>query len=168
VEYTMRHSRLLLALLIPPLLAHLGCSGGNTVWVTGKVLKGGAPYHAPEGQLLYVTFVATEIKDDSGKDIPGGDEFMADLDQATGTFSVPGKERRGIPPGKYRIAVTQKMRREAFDATKPHSKRGLKRADRETDMLANQFGIDTSPIVREVKGAQDIAIDLDRPREAGG
>ena len=86
---------------------------------------------------------------------------MADLDQATGTFSVPGKERRGIPPGKYRIAVTQKMSRETFDAVAAKAKKGTKGLDRETDTLGNKFGIETSPIVRELTGAQEIAVDLD-------
>ena len=92
---------------------------------------------------------------------------MAEVDQATGTFSVPGRDRRGIPPGKYRIAVTQKMTRETFDATKPKSKGGKKTLDRETDTLANRFGVETSPIVREVKGGENLAIDIDRPTEAG-
>jgi hypothetical protein len=164
----MGQNRLFLALLIAPLFAAQGCSRGNSVWVTGKLLKGGNPYQAPTGQLVYVTFVAMEIKDGSGKDIPGGEPFTAEVDQATGTFSVPGRDRRGIPPGKYRIAVTQKMTRETFDATKPQVKKGRKTADRETDTLANRFGVETSPIVRVVKGGEVLAIDLDQPTEAGG
>jgi hypothetical protein len=158
---------LVLALLALSQFALAGCGGGNVVWVTGKLLKGGANYQPPTGQIVYVTFVAMELKDESGKSIPGGDAFMADLDQARGTFSVPGNDRRGIPPGKYRIAVTQKLTRETFDASAPKPKRGAKAADRETDTLKNQFGIDNSPIVREVTGSGEIIIDLDRPTEAG-
>jgi hypothetical protein len=68
-----------------------------------------------------------------------------------------------IPPGKYRIAVTQKWTREAFD---PSKKQGKKRADRETDMLANKFGMATSPIVVEVKQSQNVTIDLDHPTKS--
>lgn len=31
------------------------------------------------------------------------------------TFTVPGPDGRGIPPGKYRVSVTQKLKREAVD-----------------------------------------------------
>jgi hypothetical protein len=160
----MRRSSLLLTLLIAPLLASPGCGGqGNTIWVTGKLLKGGAQYVPPTDQLVYVTFVALEVQDESGKTIQSGDAYQADLDQAKGTFSVPGSQGSGIPPGKYRVAVTQKRKREAFDAIKQGTK---KRVDRETDMLADRFGIGTSPIIREVKTSQEVTIDLDRPSES--
>jgi hypothetical protein len=165
----MRPSQLVLALLLVPLAASPGCGGRrNTVWVTGKLLKGGAQYVPPKDQLVYVTFVALEVKDDSGKTIPSGEAYTANLDQTKGTFSVPGPEGQGIPPGKYRIAVTQKMEREAFNAAKPQSQsksRNKKRVDRETDMLADRFGLGTSPIVREVNTSQELTIDLDRPNE---
>jgi hypothetical protein len=170
MEQVMRPSLKLpvFTLLMASLLTHPGCSGSNTVWVTGKLIKAGAGYAPPAGQIVYITFVALEVKDDSGKVLPGGDPFMAEVDQATGTFTVPGKERRGIPPGKYRIAVTQKMTRETFDATKPPPKKRTKGVDRETDTLANRFGLENSPIVREVDGSREITIDLDRPTEASG
>jgi hypothetical protein len=158
---------LALAFLSVSLIVHSGCGGGNAVWVTGKLLKGGSPYKPPTDQIVYVTFVAMEIKDESGKSVAAGDQLMANLDQASGSFSVPGKEGRGIPPGKYRIAVTQKMTREAFDASNPKPRKGMKGVDRETDTLGNKFSIDTSPIIREVTGAQEIVIDLDKPTETG-
>jgi hypothetical protein len=46
-----------------------------------------------------------------------------------------------IPPGKYRIAVTQKGTREAFDAANPQTNKGAKRVDSETDTLGDQFGL---------------------------
>jgi hypothetical protein len=106
-----------------------------------------------------------DVKDDSAKTSLNGEPFMAELDQASGTFSVPGKEGRGIPPGKYRIAVTQKMTREAFDAANSQPKKGTKRPDRETDMLGGNFGLDKSPIVRDVLASSRLTIDLDRPTE---
>ncbi|GAC1450731.1 MAG: hypothetical protein NVSMB9_35370 [Isosphaeraceae bacterium] len=150
------------------LVAAGGCGDAdNTVWVTGKLLKGGAPYFAPRGQFVDVTFVGLEIKDPTGKATPGGEPFQADLDDNDGSFSVPGKEGRGILPGKYRIVITQRMTRVAFDASNPkqghgHARRGN---HRETDMLANRYGPDTSPILREVKKNGELIIDLDRPSE---
>jgi hypothetical protein len=146
------------------LIVFSGCGGGSDgVWVTGKLLKGGAPYVAPTGQLVSVTFVGLEIHDAAGKSLPSGESYWAEVDQSASTFSVPGPERRGIPLGKYRVAVTQKMTREAFNAANPNPKKGV---DRETDMLGDKFGAATSPIIREVKGSVDLTIDLDRPTES--
>ena len=159
----MRRSHLLLAFLIAPLAGSLGCSGGNTVWITGKLLKGGTPYAPPQDQLVTVAFVALEVQDPSGKTVQSGEPYLAEYDPAGGTFTVPGPDRQGIPPGKYRVAVTQRMKREALDALKQGTK---KRVNRETDMLADRFGLTTSPILREVKTSQEVTIDLDRPSES--
>ena len=160
----MPRSHLVLALLSVPLVASAGCGEpSNAVWVTGKLLKGGAEYVPPKGQFVYVTFVGLKIQDNSGKTIQSGEPFWAEVDQVHGTFSVLGPDRRGIPPGSYRVAVTQKMEREAFEAArKSRPKKGV---DRETDMLANRFGLVTSPIIREIKSSCDLAIDLDKPGE---
>jgi prepilin-type processing-associated H-X9-DG protein len=128
------------------------------VWVTGQLTKAGAKYEPPTGQFVYVTFVALEGKDASAKALSGGEAFMAGVDPATGSFSVPGRQRQGIPPGKYRLAVTQKMTREAFDAANPQPKKGAKRVDRATATLGDQFGLDKSPIVREVRGSEAVTM----------
>jgi len=161
MENTMRCSHLALTLLIVPLFASPGCGEpSNGVRVTGKLLKGGAPYVPPDGQLVSVTFVGLEIQDISGKKSQSNEPFWAEVDQTNGTFSVPGTERRGIPPGKYRVAVTQKLKREAFNAAHTRGKKG---ADRETDTLVSRFGLGNSPIIREIKSSCDLAIDLDMP-----
>jgi hypothetical protein len=166
MDHTMRSRYLILALLIGPLAAALGCGGrGNNLWVTGKLLKGGNKYIPPEGQLVYVTFVGLDIKDENGKPIEGGEPFQADVDQASGTFSVPGKEGYGIPPGKYRIAVTQKMTRETYDATKKPNQRPKPGPGREIDTLGDKFGIDKSPITREIKASGEQIIDMDQPTQ---
>ena len=165
MDHTMQRRFVIIALLIAPLVISAGCGGStNTVWVTGKLLKGGTKYVPPEGQLVSVTLVGLEIQDDSGKVVESSEPFLAQLDQASGTFSVSGPQGRGIPPGKYRVAVTQKYSREAFDAEKKAG-RTKKGADRETDMLVNKFGLVTSPIIREVKRSGELVIDLDRPTE---
>jgi hypothetical protein len=157
----MRGTLVLTWLLFGLVLALPGCGGGNNIWVTGKLLKGGAVYVPPEGQNVYITLVAMETKDAAGKPMPPGDTYVANLDRKTGAFTVPGRDGWGVPPGKYRIAVTQKMSRETFDAVAAKAKKGTKGLDRETDTLGNKFGIETSPIVRELTGAQEIAVDLD-------
>jgi len=161
----MRPSHLALSVLIVSLAASPGCGDGNNIWVTGKLFKSGVKYVPPDDQLVSVTFVALEIQDPSGKPVQGGEQFYAEVDQANGTFTVSGNLGQGIPPGKYRVAVTQKMLREAYDA-KPHPKATrniVGRVDRETDMLKSRFGVQHSPIVREVKTSGELIIDIDRP-----
>ncbi len=160
----MRRSPLFLALLIGPLLASPGCGGGHTIWVTGKLLKGGARYEPPKDQLVTVTLIALELKDPSGKPAQGGDAYQADYDPDSGTFTVPGPERQGIPPGKYRVAVTQKLERTAFDAAREKvADRARRRAfTRDTDMLADRYGPTTSPVIVEVNRSEELVVDLDQ------
>ncbi len=157
----MRRSHLLLAFLIATMAASPGCGGGNGVWITGKLLKGGTQYAPPKDQLVTITFVAVETQDPSGKKLQGGDPYQADYDPESGTFSVPGPDRRGIPPGKYRVAVTQKLIREAFDAAQKKQK-AKKRVNRDTDTLESRFGISNSPITVQVSRSEDVTIDLDQ------
>jgi hypothetical protein len=166
----MRPSHLVLSVLIASLVGSPGCGERtNTVWVTGKLLKGGVKYVPPEGQLVSVTLVGIEIQDNSGKAVQSSEPFWAEIDPTSGTFVVPGNEGRGIPLGKYRVAVTQKMSREAYDA-KPHPRptNSITRVDRETDMLKGRFGMAHSPIIREIKTSCELVIDLDRPEGEPG
>ena len=159
-----RLAAIMLLIACPILLP--GCGGSsNAVWVEGKLLKGGARYSPPEGHLVSLTFIGLEIEGPMGKVIKSPEPFEADYKDEDGTFSVPGREGSGIPPGKYRIAVTQKMSREAFEAAKPKGKAGQKPITRETDFLGDRFGPTTSPIVREIKGSTDLVIDMDKPTE---
>ncbi len=162
----LRHlTPIALALTLLPLLS--GCGGsGHYVWVTGTLLKGGAPYKPPEGQNVTLAFVAIETLDADGKVAKRSDQYQADLDES-GWFKVIGPEGSGIPPGKYRVAISQRYNREAFEALKNKPK-GMVRDD---DTLKDRFGPATSPIVREVKGRTDLVIDMDKPTEgasAGG
>ena len=141
-----------------------GCGGGNNVKVTGKLLKGGARYTPPEGHRLTITFLALEAQDEAGKAVKD-EPFLATLDPAGESFWVPGREGYGVPPGKYRVAVTQRMTREAFEATKPKAPAGKPPITRETDFLDGKFSVEKSPIVREIKGSTDLVIDLDKPTE---
>lgn len=136
-----------------------GCGrSGNTMRVYGKLQKGGEKYIPPTDQLVGITFVMLEGPD---KQTQIGDQYRAEYDPAEGTFNVPGSDGAGIPPGKYRVAVTQKIKREAFDLGNP--KRKKRGPDREDDTLKDRYGFDSSPIVREVKRDGELVIDLDTP-----
>jgi hypothetical protein len=149
-----------LAFLAAP-VAVSGCGSSNTIWVTGKLLKGGAAYTAPEGQKLGVVLYAMEVKDETGNPIPAGEPYAAVLNPTAATFTVPGPDGRGIHPGTYRISVVQTMIRDAL-ANAPKPKRGQVGIGRETDMLKNQFGPATSPIIQELKSSGEISVDLGR------
>jgi hypothetical protein len=159
----MRQTIRTLALLVAP-LALPGCGPSGTVQVTGKLLKAGAPYTPPEGQTLGVTFYAMEVKDTSGQTAANSEPYAANVNPAEGTFVVPGPEGRGVPPGKYRVSVIQKMTREALEKANA-SVTGKKPVDRDTDFLKDKFGPANSPIVRELTSSCDLAIDLDKPGE---
>ena len=142
-----------------------GCGSSDLVWVDGRLLKGGAPYKPPEGHQVAVTFVGMEIEGPAGTVLKRPEPFVADYEDETASFTVPGRDGQGIPRGKYRIAVTQRMSRESFDAAKPKAKPGQKPITRETDFLEAKFSPETSPIVREITASTDVVIDLDKPTE---
>jgi hypothetical protein len=146
------------------LLAHLAVSGcgssSNTIWVTGKLQKGGATYTPPAGQKLEMTFYAMEVIDETGKKLTNAEPYLADLNPEDGTFSVPGAEGKGIPPGKYRVAISQRLTR---DAVEKASKAKRKVVNRDADSLASQFGMATSPIMRDLTSSCEVTIDMDHP-----
>jgi hypothetical protein len=135
----MRLRRLLAAALVLG-LAVPGCGGGPQLLKTrGRVVKGGTPFLPGPGEFVRVTFVPLLP---AGQ--PVGDYYVAEYDSKDGTFRVAGKDRRGMPPGKYRVAVELDRRR--------------------SDLLKGKFDAENSPFVFDVDGSTDeIVIDLDRP-----
>ena len=95
----MQRNPLVLTFLLVALATLSGCTGGNTIWITGRLLKGGTPYVPPKDQVVTITFVAMEIQDVSGKTATSGDPYQAEYDPGSGTFSVPGPEKRAFPRG---------------------------------------------------------------------
>jgi hypothetical protein len=82
-------------------LFFVGCSGGgDTVRVSGQLVKDGKPYTAKlegkEPETFGIDFVGT-VKDRHYV-------FPATM-SASGAFRVEGPDRRGIPRGQYKIAV---------------------------------------------------------------
>lgn len=139
-----------------------GCDPGNTVHVSGHLLKGGQPYVAPDDQTIGVTFYAMAGQLES-KAAAVVDEPFAATYGKDGAFEVPGREGRGIPPGKYRVVVIRKPK---AGTARPAPRGSKAKFDREKDFLNDQFGPGTSPIVREVKASTyDLTIDLDNPAQ---
>ena len=139
-----------------------GCGGGDTIWVKGVLQKGGEVYKPPEGRKLALHFHQLA---DGTSDKPTGFVELADYDARDGSFTVPGREGNGIPPGKYRIALVETYLRETFDqikkASKPH--RGQKPLDKEVNLLESAFGEKTSPFVRDLKTSTNLTLDMSKP-----
>jgi hypothetical protein len=134
----MRTTRILIVALAAGLLA-AGC-GPSLLKPRGRVVKNGAPLIPAEGEFVRVTFVPV-----TGGDRPAPDFYVAEFNRADGTFQAAGKDRRGLPPGKYRVAVEHERRRK--------------------DLFNGAFNADRSPFVFDVDGSTpEIVIDLDKAR----
>ena len=116
-----------------------GCGGGgNTVRVSGQLMKDGKPYTADlsgkEPETFAVDFVGT---------VEGKSYVFPATITPQGTFSVDGAERRGIPRGQYKIAVL-------------HS--GYMGAG--GDRFGARFAADKTPLVVDVNENMKLTVDL--------
>jgi hypothetical protein len=106
--------------------------------VTGKVIKGGAPLTVPEDQYVRVTFFPVTADGGSPKNT-----YAANYNRTSGTFTAVGGDGKGIPPGKYRVAIE-------------HVKNG-------GDALKGAFDGDRSPFVFDIdRQSRSLVIDLDK------
>jgi hypothetical protein len=111
-----------------------------------------------------VTLYTIEAKDASGAALPAGQSFHASLDKTANAFTVAGPDGYGVPPGKYRLSIFQGLTRDAERKANEEGKLRGRRGEtitRDTDMLKDLFGSNTSPIVREISEAGEIVVDLD-------
>jgi hypothetical protein len=114
-----------------------GC-GGDKLRTRGRVWKGGQPLLPKEDESVRVTFVP--ILPD-GK--PPSDHYFAEFNPADGTFQSAGKDKKGMPPGKYRVAVEFKQQKR--------------------DVLGGKFDENRSPFVFDIDSqTPEIVIDLDQ------
>jgi hypothetical protein len=134
----MRH---IVFLAVVPLLSLslLGCGGDGRLRTRGQIIKDGNPYTAQETDIVRVTFVP--IPEDGGKVM---DWHIAVFNKSDGTFVASGKDGKGVPPGKYRIAVEHLRQKK--------------------DLLNGAFDPEKSPFVRDVKSSSDtLTLDLAKP-----
>jgi hypothetical protein len=88
-------------------LGLLGCSSAPRASISGQLLDKGQPLKIPTEGLppgdrgIYVTFVALDASGTAGA------PEAANVNPEDGTFTVRGKEGRGLQPGKYRITVAR-------------------------------------------------------------
>jgi hypothetical protein len=115
-----------------------GCGGDGRLNTRGKIVKGGNPFTVPDEEYVRVTFfpVTTDGK-------PPANTYAAVYDGTKGTFRAVGPDGKGIPPGKYRIAVEHEAKRK--------------------DKFGGVYDGDRSPFVFDIDSAtKEIVIDLDK------
>jgi hypothetical protein len=147
-----------------------GCGKSNTIRVTGTLTKGGTAYRVPTGQRVSIVLYAVDVLGNGDRTVRANEPFQAQFNREKSTFEVPGPEGKGILPGKYRVSVVQRLTRDGLDKLQdtPKELAGKARViDRETDLLNNNYGPKTSPIVRDLKSSGNLIIDLDRPDQVG-
>jgi hypothetical protein len=119
-------------------LCALGCGDGK-LRTQGHLLKGGQPLIPADDEQVRVTFVPL-LPD--GK--PPTDHFFAEFDREDGTFIAAGKDKTGLPPGKYRVAVEYKKNKK--------------------DMLRSKFDEERSPFVFDIDSkTKDLVVDIEAP-----
>src|SRR5262245_45735090 len=115
-----------------------GCGGDGMLKTKGRVLKGGAPFTLKAGEDLGIFFYPL-----GGDGKLGTTVYPAFFNAADSTFHVTGSDRRGMPPGRYRVAVEHKLNKK--------------------DLFKGAFDMNHSPFVFDVDAkTAEIVIDLDK------
>lgn len=129
------------ALLTVCLFLSACSSGPKPVKVTGKLMyQGKALAIDPKGGIT-LTFVAVAE--------PGrpADAFVADINREDMSYVVNGRTGLGIPPGKYRVAISVMTLEETAL----------------TRTLNQRFTQEQSPIVRDIASEEPLVLDLALP-----
>jgi hypothetical protein len=128
-------------LVLAFLFTIVGCGKGDgKLRARGRLLKGGEEYIPEEDEYIQITFVP--IPEDPRE--LAKDYYWADVDQDTGTFAAAGKDRKGLPPGRYRVAVELMKKKK--------------------DLLGGKYDPEKSPFVFDIDpDSEEIVIDLDEP-----
>jgi hypothetical protein len=103
----------------------------------------GQPLKVKPGTQVLVMFTPVDMGDK-----PKGKGYECYFDLKDATFEA-GYQGKGLPVGKYRISVEQKI---AAAAIPPNVKQ-----------MNDTFSVDKSPIIRELKDEEPIIIDLAKP-----
>jgi hypothetical protein len=119
-----------------------GCSGNGRLNTRGRIVKGGVPFTVPEEEYVRVTFFPVTS---DGR--PPKNTYAATYNGADGSFQAVGPDGKGIPPGKYRIAIEHERNRK--------------------DLFRSAYDGDKSPFVFDVDAtAKELVIDLDKKEAA--
>ena len=133
----MRRSRIVGVAVVATLVA--GC-GDGMLTPKGRVVKSGAPIVLKPGEDLGVFFYPLDGEGKLGRTV-----YPALFRAEDSSFRVTGSDRRGMPPGKYRVAVELKLNKR--------------------DLFRGAYDMTNSPFVIDVDSKTgEIVIDLDKPK----
>jgi hypothetical protein len=127
------------------LVLAVGCSSGpKLVKVKGKLMNGAQPLKTSEKSVFTMIFTPVDVTDKPPS-------YMADPpDKDTGEFIV-GDRGKGIPAGKYRISITEKLQ-------------GQAKLPKDIERRNAMFDGEKSKIVRELKNDEEtVIIDVTKP-----
>jgi hypothetical protein len=115
-----------------------GCNGDGRLTTKGRIVKGGAPFTVLEPEFVRVTFFPV-----TPQGVAPLNTYIAAFNAADGTFRAVGPDGKGIPPGKYRIAIEHARKRK--------------------DLFNGAFDGDRSPFVFDIdSNTKEIVLDLDK------
>jgi hypothetical protein len=130
--------RQLLLIAALGLLVLCGCGGDGRLNARGRIVKGGTPFTVPEDEYVRVTFFPV-----TADGSPPRNTYAASYNGTDGTFRAVGPDGKGIPPGKYRIAIAHEGKRK--------------------DQFNGAYDGDRSPFVFDIDSStKEMVIDLDR------
>jgi hypothetical protein len=136
-----RYSACAIALLVAILLS--GCGGSGKFQARGRVVKGGAPLTLPEQEYLRIVFHPVVPEGERARNT-----YVAVYKNNDGSFQVVGPDGKGLPPGKYRVAIEHEAKRK--------------------DLLRGALDAENSPFVFDVsRDTGEIVIDLDKAAGKG-
>jgi hypothetical protein len=132
--------RFLISSLVFALALTLAGCGDGRLHTQGRLVKGGQAYIPSPDQGAMVAVMFVPIPPD-GK--PAHEFIIATVDQATGTFSAAGKDMKGMPPGKYRVAVQLLKKKQ--------------------DLFHGKYDTEKSPFVFDIDAnTKELVVDLDK------
>jgi hypothetical protein len=124
---------LLLAFLFACLVVGCGSSG---IQARGRLVKSGNPFVPSDAETVHIVFFPES---------EGSKSYLVNFDRADGTFRAIGK---GLPPGKYRVAISIIKGR--------------------SDELKGAYNAKNSPLSCDVvSSSEEIILDLATPSKAG-
>jgi len=119
-------------------LACVGCGSGK-LRTKGHVVKDGTTFIPESGTYLEVTLLPVVGPGEKAKNW-----YYCEVDEETGVFRAAGPDKRGVPPGKYKVVIELKKNKK--------------------DLFKGKYDTVNSPYVVDLDGNTDeIVIDLDHP-----
>lgn len=115
-----------------------GC-GDGMLKTKGRVVKNGVPFTLKGDEDLGIFFYPLNSDGSLGTTV-----YPAFFNAADSTFHVTGADKKGMPPGKYRVALEHRINKK--------------------DLFQGAFNMNNSPFVYDIdSNTREIVIDLDKP-----